>query len=122
MSIINKLSWIFGYIFVVNITENLSSSHLKIFDSYLNTIVLKIQDDIELARLYDTIQPRTAALSTIHTIHRLISSTLSEKELLPRLARLTLQVMRVKRCTIYLTDRNRKFMKVAVCVTIYGEA
>jgi HD-GYP domain-containing protein (c-di-GMP phosphodiesterase class II) len=111
---------IFGYIFVVNITENLSSSHLKIFDSYLNTIVLKIQDDIELARLYDTIQPRTAALSTIHTIHRLISSTLSEKELLPRLARLTLQVMRVKRCTIYLTDRNRKFMKVAVCVTPKG--
>jgi HD-GYP domain-containing protein (c-di-GMP phosphodiesterase class II) len=111
---------IFGYILITDIKLHLNDNQLNIFKSYLHTIILKIQDDIELARLYDTIQPRTAALSTIHTIHRLISSTLSEKELLPRLARLTLQVMRVKRCTIYLCNRNKKNMKVAVTVTSKG--
>lgn len=111
---------VFGFIFITKLSDLLSAIQLKIFISYLNTIILKIQDDIELARLYDTIQPRTAALSTIHTIHRLISSTLTEKELLPRLARLTLQVMRVKRCTIYLCDKNKKRMRVAVSVTPKG--
>lgn len=113
---------VFGYILITDIKVHLNDNQLNIFDSFLHTIILKIQDDIELARLYDTIQPRTAALSTIHTIHRLISSTLSEKELLPRLARLTLQVMRVKRCTIYLCNRNKKNMKVAVTVTSKGLA
>ncbi len=111
---------IFGYVIITNIDEVFSATQLKIFAGYLNTLVLKIQDDIELACLYDTIQPRTAALSTIHTIHRLISSALSEKELLPRLARLTLQVMRVKKCTIYLCDKNKKRMRVAVSVTPKG--
>ena len=111
---------VFGFIFITKISNILTATQLKIFTSYLNTIILKILDDIELARLYDTIQPRTAALSTIHTIHRLISSTLTEKELLPRLARLTLQVMRVKRCTIYLCDKNKKKMRVAVTVTPKG--
>ncbi len=111
---------IFGYVIITNIVKSPSPNQLKIFTAYLNTIMLKIQDDIELARLYETIQPRTAALSTIHTIHRLISSTLSEKKLLPRLARLTLQVMRVKKCTIYLCDKNKKKMRVAVSVTPKG--
>jgi len=109
---------VFGFIFITNVSDILSATQLKIFTSYLNTIILKIQDDIELARLYDTIQPRTAALSTIHTIHRLISSALTEKELLPRLARLTLQVMRVKRCTIYLCDKNKNKKKLRVAVSV----
>lgn len=62
----------------------------------------------ELRTLSDTIQPRCVALSTVHTIHRLISSTLNLQELLPRVARLCCQVLRAQNCTIWLVDREKK--------------
>lgn len=59
----------------------------------------------ELNRLSATIRPRAIALSTVHTVHRIINSTLNLNELVSRLAHLTAQVLRVNRCTIYLVER-----------------
>ncbi|MCG3175964.1 MAG: hypothetical protein MOGMAGMI_00902 [Candidatus Omnitrophica bacterium] len=60
----------------------------------------------ELGRLTATIRPRAIALSTVHTVHRIINSTLNLDELVSRLAHLTAQVLRVRRCSIYLMDRS----------------
>ena len=49
----------------------------------------------ELARLSATIKPRAIALSTVHTVHRIINSTLNLNELVSRLAHLAVQVLRV---------------------------
>ncbi|MCK4518542.1 MAG: HD domain-containing protein [Candidatus Omnitrophica bacterium] len=114
-------NYLFGYILIADIQCLSAKEYRLIFQSYLNTAILKMQNDMELTRLYETIQPRTAALSTIHTIHRLISTTLDLKDLLPRLARLSLQVMKVRKCSIYLTEKNRRCLKPMACVTSRGQ-
>ncbi|MBU1007199.1 MAG: HD domain-containing protein, partial [Candidatus Omnitrophica bacterium] len=67
----------------------------------------EFQKEQELTKLYDTIRPRAIALSTIHTIHRLLSSTLDMDELIERIARLTLQVMRSRYCAIMLLNDSK---------------
>ncbi len=81
---------------------------LDIFSAFTDTIVREAQKELELSKLYETIRPRAIALSTVHTVHRLISSTLDLNELLPRVARLSLQIMRANRCSIKLMDAKRK--------------
>lgn len=110
-------NYTFGYIAILNINRITIEKHTSILNNYVQTLILKIQNDVELSRLYETIQPRTAALSTIHTIHRLMNTSLSLKELLPRLARLSLQLMRVKRCSIYLLEKSKKYLRPAAIVT-----
>ena len=58
----------------------------------------------ELNRLSASIRPRAIALSTVHTVHRIINSTLNLDELVSRLAHLTAQVLRANRCAIYLVE------------------
>ena len=70
----------------------------------------ELERERELTNLYESIQPRCVALSTVHTIHRLINSTLNFDELLPRLARLCLQVLRTRRCSIWLVDEPRRML------------
>ena len=70
----------------------------------------EFQKEQELNKLYETIRPRAIALSTIHTIHRLLSSTLNMDELIERIARLTLQVMRSRHCSIMLLDESKKYL------------
>lgn len=59
----------------------------------------------ELERVSATIRPRAIALSTVHTVHRIINSTLNLDELISRLAHLTAQVLRANRCAIYLVEK-----------------
>ncbi len=72
----------------------------------------------ELKTLSETIQPRCVALSTIHTIHRLISSTLNLEELLPRVARLCCQVLRAQVCAIWLLDKEKKILVPRALVNV----
>ncbi len=76
---------------------------------------------IELKNLSEAIQPRCVALSTIHTIHRLISSTLDLKELLPRVARLCCQVLRGESCAIWLIDRDKRKLIPRAFVNIHNK-
>jgi hypothetical protein len=50
---------------------------------------------------------RRKALSTIHVVHRLISSKISTKELLPKIGQLTKQLLKVKKCAILLCNKER---------------
>jgi HD-GYP domain-containing protein (c-di-GMP phosphodiesterase class II) len=99
---------IYGYIGACYPTEDVSPQILDIFAAFTDTIVRETQKELELSKLYETIRPRAIALSTVHTVHRLISSTLDLSELLPRIARLSLQIMRANRCSIKLVDAKRK--------------
>lgn len=74
----------------------------------------------ELNRLSATIRPRAIALSTVHTVHRIINSTLNLDELVSRLAYLTAQVLRVNRCSIYLLDKSNKKNNCLVCKALVG--
>ncbi len=59
-------------------------------------------------KVHSKIQALSLALSTVHTVHRLLTSTLNLDELLPRVARLCLQVLRSNSCAILLLDEGKR--------------
>lgn len=101
---------LYGYIGACYEKKDVPPEVLDIFSAFTDTIVKETQKELELSKLYETIRPRAIALSTVHTVHRLISSTLNLNELLPRIARLSLQIMRANRCSIKLVDSKKKVL------------
>jgi len=101
---------IFGFIILCGLRKKVTSSLQAIFQSFTDTIISEIRKEAELEELNETIRPRAIALSTVHTVHRLMSYTPSLSELLPRIARLSLQVLRANRCSIKLVDKKRKVL------------
>ena len=101
---------VYGYIGSCYKKKDVSGHIMDIFAAFTDTIVRETQKELELSKLYETLRPRAIALSTVHTVHRLIGSTLDLAELLPRIARLSLQIMRANRCSIKLVDSKRKIL------------
>lgn len=66
--------------------------------------------NFELNNFYETVHPRALALSTMHSVHRVISSSLRLKELLPRIGRLSAQILKANGCSIMLTDPQRQYL------------
>ncbi len=97
-----------GHVAVCHMDRALPEPAVPLAAVALNTAVRELEKERELANLYESVQPRCVALSTIHTIHRLISSTLDMRELMPRLARLCVQVLRARRCSIWLVEDDRR--------------
>ncbi|MFH1190459.1 MAG: HD domain-containing phosphohydrolase [Candidatus Omnitrophota bacterium] len=108
----------YGYIGVCCLKKDIPPDVLQIFPAFADTIIREVQKEIELSKLYETLRPRAIALSTVHTVHRLISSTLDLGELLPRIARLSLQIMRSQRCSVKLVDSKRKLLLPKVTVDL----
>ncbi len=101
---------VFGYIVLCNLKKPMSSELENIFTAFTDAVIAETRKEIELEDINNTIRPRAVALSTVHTVHRLMSSTLDINELLPRVARLSLQVIRANRCSIKLVDNKRKVL------------
>ncbi len=99
-----------GFLAMCHSEEAIPRTHLELAEATIGAAVREVERSDELKILSDTIQPRCVALSTIHTIHRLISSTLDLEELLPRVARLCCQVLRAQACTIWLMDREKQIL------------
>src|SRR3989338_7593148 len=105
-----------GYVASCHADQAVSAVSLEMAAAAVDSAVRELERERELTNLYESIQPRCVALSTIHTIHRLISSTLDFNELVPRLARLCVQVMRAHRCSIWLLDETRRTLLPAAVV------
>ena len=99
---------LYGFIIALGFKYPVTDELMRLFVVFAETLMREIQKEMELTKLYDTIRPRAIALSTIHTVHRLISSTLDLDELMPRIARLCLQVMRAEVCDIFLIEPGKK--------------
>ncbi len=97
---------IYGYLMISYLNSRPSDELLLVLNGFTNSIIEEVSKEIELSKLYEVIRPRAIALSTIHTIHRLIGSTLDINELLPRIGRLALQVLRAGHIEIYMKDRK----------------
>ena len=95
---------VYGYMLILHLKRLPEKREVSFIKSFIDLALKEFQKTQELATLYDTIRPRAIALSTIHTIHRLLTSTLDMDELIERIARLTLQVMRARHCTIMLLN------------------
>jgi len=64
--------------------------------------------EADFDNLYRTIEPRIIALSTVHTVHRLMGASPDLVELLTRIARLSMQVIKANRCSVKLLDSKKK--------------
>lgn len=73
-----------------------------------NGYLTLMKESESIAKLNEKIQALSMALATVHTVHRLLTTTLNFEELLPRLARLCLQALRSKSCVIFLLDSHKK--------------
>ncbi|MFA6636100.1 MAG: HD domain-containing phosphohydrolase [Candidatus Omnitrophota bacterium] len=108
----------FGAILVCGLRKDMSSDMKKLFISFTDVVIRETRQEMELEELNRTIRPRAIALSTVHTVHRLMTATFDINELLPRIAHLTLQVMRANRCSIKMVDRKRKVLLPKVTVDL----
>jgi hypothetical protein len=83
---------------------------LQPFSHFLESHVELAYKTFELNNFYETVHPRALALSTMHSVHRVISSSLRLSELLPRIGRLSAQVLKAKGCSIMLVDPERQHL------------
>ena len=96
-----------GYFVLSGIKKKISPEPLDLLSGYVSLLLETSFKTGEINRLSATLRPRAIALSTVHTVHRIINSTLNLNELLSRLGHLTAQVLRVNRCVIYLVEKTR---------------
>ena len=97
-----------GYVILFGLKKSISVDLETLLIAFTNAVVQESVKEVELENINKTVRPRAIALSTVHTVHRLMTSTLDLNELLPRIARLSLQVIRANRCSIKLVDKKRK--------------
>ncbi len=83
---------------------------LELFNHFLDAQVELAYKSFELNNFYETVHPRALALSTMHSVHRVISSSLRLKDLLPRIGRLSAQVLKATGCAIMLVDPEQHYL------------
>ena len=102
--------FVFGFIILCNMKKAVPADVQRIFTAFIKVLIRELRKEEELEDINRAMGPRTVALSTVHTVHRLMTSTLDPSELLPRIARLSLQVIRANRCSVKLVDKKRKVL------------
>jgi len=98
----------FAYLLGCRLKDKPPKAYLELFGYFVETILANIQKEMQLEEINKTVKPRALALSTVHTVHRLISSSLYLDELLSRVARLSMQIIKAERCSIKLVDSKKK--------------
>ena len=98
----------YGVIIMCGMKKSIKTKLEGITISIFDTIAREVEKEVELEELNETIRPRAIALSTVHTVHRLMGATLEINELLPRIARLALQVLSCNRCSIKLLNKSKR--------------
>ena len=113
---------VIGQFGLTGLPRNIRHETLNLLSGYLQLVLENCIKKEELNRLSATIRPRAIALSTVHTVHRIINSTLNLEELISRLAHLTTQVLRANRCVIYLLEAvsKKKDFQRLVCKAMVG--
>ncbi|MFH1798877.1 MAG: HD domain-containing phosphohydrolase [Candidatus Omnitrophota bacterium] len=99
-----------GVIVLCSLKRGFSLEFNARFTEFVDLLIQKCREEIGLEDVNNSIRPRAIALSTVHTVHRLMTSTFDLNDLLPRIARLSLQVIRANRCSIKLVDKTRKIL------------
>ena len=77
-------------------------------DMALETIALGSSVAIRNAQEFEQMRQKAVALSTVHSVYRLMSTTRDMSDLLKRMANLTIQVLNVRKCSIMLVNKEGK--------------
>ncbi len=87
-------------------------SILSILHANIKAILHSVTQSIELMKVSESLRPRMVALSTVHTMHRLINASMNLDEVYQKLAHLTAQVLRSKECTIMIMEREKRIKRL----------
>lgn len=112
-----------GFVVLVNISRRFEGQKqlFQAFSSFLSNMVHFAYKDFELQHVYETVHPRALALSTLHSLHRVIRSSLRLDELLPRVARLCAQILKARGSAIMLVDPTGKYLIPKVVLGDFGK-
>ena len=83
---------------------------VKPFHHFIQAQLEIAYKNFELNNFYETVHPRALALSTMHSVHRVISASLRLKDLLPRIGRLSAQILKAQGCSILLMEEDGKHL------------
>jgi len=100
----------FGYLIFCHLKRVPTKAELALLTSLIQTGIEEVRREVELAQMEDAARPRTVALSTVHTMHRIVNSTLKLDELLPRIGRLSQQVIKARKVKLFLVDKTGKYL------------
>lgn len=103
-----------GFLVLSSITrkEQQIAPYLSLFHRFIEAEVDLAYRTFELQNFYETVHPRALALSTIHSVHRVMASSTGLAELLPRIGRLCAQVLKARRCDLFLLDKDRDYLSL----------
>ncbi len=91
-------------------TERQLRPFFGVLGEFLLTHVELAYKSFELQNFYETVHPRALALSTIHSVHRVMASSVRIDDLIPRIGRLCAQVLKAQKCAVYLMDSTRTYL------------
>ncbi len=101
-----------GFLVLCTIAKTQGDPHqyVTLFNQFLQAEVDLAYKNYELQNFYETVHPRALALSSMHSVHRIISSSLRLEQLIPQIGRLFSQVLKVQDCSIHLVDADQKYL------------
>jgi len=101
-----------GFIVFCNlpVKEKKLREKVNCFIPFLNSEIDSHKKICDLQTVYETVHPRAIALSSLHSVNRAISSTLKLDDLIPKIGRLCIQILKTSYCSIMLVDENRKWL------------
>jgi HD-GYP domain-containing protein (c-di-GMP phosphodiesterase class II) len=73
-------------------------------DAALETLALGASAAVRNAQEFEQMRQKAVALSTVHSVYRLMSTTRECGDLLQQMANLTIQVLNVRKCSVMLVD------------------
>ncbi len=113
-----------GFIVLSNLPKKFPNKKqtFSAFESFVNNMAQLAYKDHELKNVYETVHPRALALSTLHSLHRVIRSSLRLDDLLPRVARLCAQILKARGCSIMLVDPTGKYLVPKVSLGDYAKS
>jgi len=109
---LDYLNQLKGYLILCATSKNEKDTRelMPLFHQFVKTQIELAYKAFELQNFYETVHPRALALSTMHSVHRVISSSLHLNELLPKIGRLCAQILKAQGCTIFLLDEEKKYL------------
>ena len=100
-----------GKLVLCNITSNgkAKKNALISFRHFVSSCLENVRLADKAANIFEDLQPRALAMSTMHTVHRIISSSLHINDLIPRLGRFMSQVTKSDYGAVFLVDEKRQY-------------
>jgi hypothetical protein len=103
-----------GFLIIRGLRKNGAAliKNLTLFNCLVQAETALSYRTFELQNFYETVHPRALALSTIHSVHRAMAMSTGLSELLPRVGRLCAQVLKAKRCDVFLINHDRQYLEL----------